>query len=137
MKAKNGKVKLERGERRFGNFFCKDEGHHIKFQDINGGITWRVDIRSAVGQYLHAALSQKTEVSEKLLTSYIAINFQHLMVVPDAEYLGEVLKISQAAVERHPEYYGMPTESLPDEEDKEVVKEVQELEEELKNVERD
>ena len=103
---KNNKIKLERGETRVGNFFFKIEGDHIKIQDLNGLMSFRVPRkRMAVGVWLENTLNRGAE-GEETLKAYAATIWTFLALVPDQEALGGILELTKDAMQRHPDWYG-------------------------------
>ena len=139
MKTKNGKVKLERGETRVGNFFFKAEKDHIKVQDLSTMVSFRIARSVAVGMWLDAMLSRGKE-GEDTLHIYAASMFALLLTVPDNEFVGDVNMLLESAMKRHPEYYGIKPEKLSDEEQEKVVEDEQEkaeFVEQVKNLSED
>lgn len=137
MKIKNGKIKLEPGEKRIGNFVIKDEKEHMKLFDINQVFTHRARKDVPIGMFLEDAY--KTLDDEKVkngLGNWIAVIFTAFSVVPDMKFLEEVYAASEACMKRQPEAYGMTpdgTDAENDEAAKEV-KEMMEFEQEVKNL---
>ena len=137
MKTKNGKVSLEKGEVRVNNFFFKAEKEHIKVQDINSLISFRIARMTAPGMWLKAMIDKGVE-AENTLHIYAAAMFSVLLTVPDDEMVEAVLETSQSSVKRHPEWYGLKAEALSDEEDAKIVdgeKAKAEFVEQVKNLE--
>ncbi|MBR5414190.1 MAG: hypothetical protein IK114_14360 [Fibrobacter sp.] len=130
---RNNKIKLERGETRVGNFFFKIEGDHIKIQDLNGLMSFRVGRKMAVGIWLENTLKRGEEGHETLRT-YAATVWSFLALVPDQEAVTGILKLTEEAMKRHPDWYGYK----PSDDDKEnaeaaqAVKEMKEFEEGVK-----
>ena len=129
---KDNTVKLERGEYRAGNFFFKIEDAHIKIQDLNGLMSFRVGRRMAVGVWLENTLKRGEEGVETLKT-YAATAWTFLALVPDQEAISGILELTKDAMQRHPDWYGYK----PSDDDKvndeaaEEVKELTELEKSL------
>ena len=138
MKVKNGKIKLEPGEKRIGNFVIKDEKEHMKLFDINQVFTHRARKDVPVGMFLEDAY--KTLDDEKVkngIGNWIAVIFTAFSVVPDMKFLEEVYAASEACMKRQPEAYGLPKQDISDEEDAKVIEEERELsdfEKEVKNL---
>lgn len=130
---KEGKVKLERDEIRVGNFFFKLEPEHIKVQDLNSLMTFRVGRRRAIGIWLENTLKLKEDGHETLRV-YAATIWTFLCMVPDNEAIKGIVELTKAAIERHPDWYGYK----PSDDDKEnadaaqEVKEMAEFEESVK-----
>jgi len=136
--SKTGKVKLEPDEIRVGNFFVKREDSHIKVQDLNGVFSFRANRRMAIGIWLEnmwdAARTDENAVNT--LKTYIATMWSVYSVVPDNDYVKDALEMAHAALDRHPDWYGIKKDATS-EEDAEALKEVQEMkqfEEEVKNL---
>lgn len=130
---KDGKVKLEKGEVRIGNFFVRDEGEneHIKVVDLNSCFTIRVGKRMPLGIWLDNVLKMGDGGRESIRT-YISVMWSLLSVAPDQEFVKDVLDVSERALRRHPDWYGFD----PDGDDAsatEEVREMTEFEEEVKN----
>ena len=60
MKTKNGKIKLEKGDIRVGNFVLSVEEQHIKVQDLNKYFTLRFHKRMPVGIWLDSSSPEQT-----------------------------------------------------------------------------
>lgn len=134
---KNGTVKLESGEVRIGNFFVKDEGTHIRLQDLNSVFSHRVDKRMPVGIWLANMLEQKSEPGHiESIRTYIAATWSLFSVVPDNDFITEVIRVADECMNRHPDWYGIKADATP-EEDAEAIREVREMkqfEEDVKKV---
>lgn len=136
--SKTGKVKLEPDEIRVGNFFVKREVSHIKIQDLNGVFSFRANRRMAIGVWLENMwdAARTDEGALGSLKTYIATMWSVFSVVPDDGYVKDALEMAHAALDRHPEWYGIKKDATP-EEDAEALKEVQEMkefEEEVRNL---
>lgn len=122
---KNNKIKLEHGEYRAGNFFFKIENNHIKVQDLNGLMSFRVGRKMAVGIWLENTLKRGAE-GEETLKAYAATVWTFLALVPDQEALGEILEVTKDAMSRHPDWYGYKP-SDDEKENAEAAQEVREM----------
>ena len=136
--SKTGKVKLEPDEIRVGNFFVKREESHMKVQDLNGVFSFRANRRMPIGIWLENLwdAARTDEGAVNTLKTYIATMWSVYSVVPDNDYVKDALEMAHAALERHPEWYGIKKDATP-EEDAEAIKEVQEMkqfEEEVRNL---
>ena len=134
MKSKNGKIKLEKGEIRVGNFFVKDEPEFIKIQDLNAVFTYRIGKTTPAGIWAANMLKQG-EGGEKSLLTYIGTLWSIFSPAPDDEYVRALLGAASDCLKRHPEWYGLP--EVSDKEDRKIIKEERELatfEEELRNL---
>ena len=105
MKTKDGKIKLEKGDIRVGNFVLSVEEQHIKVQDLNKYFTLRVHKRMPVGIWLDSLIRRGDEGKDSLKT-YIAVLWSVLSVAPDNEYMQDLIKAAQEGLARHPEWYG-------------------------------
>lgn len=127
MKTRKGKVKLQRGDVRVGNFIFHAENEHFKFTDINGVFSLRVSGWTPVGMMMRAALDSPGE-NETFLHNYASVMYNALSAVPDMDFLGAVNGAAMDAVGRHKELYGIKDEITP-EEDAGILQEERELDE--------
>ena len=128
---KTGRVRLEENEVRVGNFFVMREADHMKICDLNTVFLHRVSRSMPVGIWLEniwARANNGEEASLNTLKTYIATLWSAFSVAPDDEYISDLLNASRAALERHPDWYGVKADAT-DEEDVEAVKEVKEMKE--------
>jgi len=137
---KTKSIKLEQGEVRVGNFFLKRElsTAHIKIQDLNSVFSFRVFVRMPIGIWLDNILTayeknetpESRESAEKTLRTYIAVLWSLFSVVPDDEFVNTLVEQTQAALERHPDWYGYKKtdDEAENAEAAEEVKEMAELE---------
>lgn len=133
--SKNGRVSLEKGEVRVGNFFIKKEPEYIKIQDINAVFTHRIRRKTAVGIWCLNMLDQG-EGGERSLIAYIGTLWSVFSPAPDDEYVKALLDAATACLNRHPDWYGIKPD-VTDEEDAAIIQEERELsgaEEEIKNL---
>lgn len=105
MKTKDGKIKLEKGDIRVGNFVLSVEEQHIKVQDLNKYFTLRFHKRMPVGIWLDGLIKRGDEGKDSLKT-YISVLWSVLSVAPDNEYMQDLIKAAQEGLARHPEWYG-------------------------------
>jgi len=129
MKTSKGKVKLERGDVRVGNFVIHTENEHYKIQDINSVFSVRASIITPIGQLIKAALENLKggdENSERFLHDYCAVFYNVLSVAPDYEFLGAIQKASVDCLNRHKDMYGIK-DDISKEEDDRILKEEVEL----------
>lgn len=130
--SKKGKVIVTGADRRVGNFVWSNYAETIAFSDINRTIQTKVNKRALVGQMLENAIKQKNDT---FLHNYAAMIYYLNGVVPDQQFMTEVIKAAEACLKRHPELYGM--KEVSDEEDARIVqeeKELKEFEEEVRNL---
>lgn len=137
---KDGKLKLDRNDRRVGNnMVVRDDGTHMKVMDIGQVFTHRADKRTPVGQFLQGCFLKlgTDESTGKGLANWLAVMFSVFSVVPDIEFLDDVYKASEACMKRHPEAYGLPDQNISDEKDAQIIqeeREIAEFEEQIKNL---
>lgn len=105
MKTKNGKIKLEKGDIRVGNFVLSIEDQHIKVQDLNKFFTLRINKRMPIGILLDSLIKRGDEGRDSIKT-YIAVLWSVLSVAPDNEYMQDLIKAAQDGLARHPDWYG-------------------------------
>lgn len=134
---KDGKVKLDKGEVRVGNFFVRDEGEnkHIKVADLNSCFTIRVDKSMPLGIWLDNMLKLGDKGHETIRT-WCSAMWAVLSVAPDQEYVVGLVDAADANLKRHPDWYGYnPTDDdEANERAAQEVKEMKEFEEEIKNI---
>lgn len=129
--SKDGKLKLSKDERRYGNFIYKNEEEYIKICDINSQVTHRVAKHLNIGRMLEIALKEK---NEGWLNNYAAMVWLFSNIVTDEQFFLDIDKACVDCVNRHKEFYGIE-EEISQEKDKEILdetKEVHEAIEELK-----
>lgn len=129
--SKDGKLKLSKDERRYGNFIYKNEEGYIKICDINSQVTHRVAKHLNIGRMLEIALKEK---NEGWLNNYAAMVWLFSNIVTDEQFFLDIDKACVDCVNRHKEFYGIE-ENISQEKDKEILdetKEVHEAIEELK-----
>ena len=138
--SKNNKIKLEKGEMRVGNFFFRDEGEneHIRVTDLNSCFTIRVLKRMPLGIWLDNMIDlSKVDVNGgNSLKTWAAVMWSLLSVVPDDEFVRVLIKSTEEALNRHPDWYGYDKDADDDEAIRDV-KEMKEFEEEIRNLEAD
>ena len=128
---RKGKIILQKGDYRVGNFVLHEENNFIKVMAISGIVSWKVIADSAIGQMLTMAIRDKLD---NWLGIYCAMNFSQLMVVPDQKYFEEHAKLINDQTLKHPEFYGKLAEELSKEEDDKIVEEERELHEAVEKV---
>ena len=137
---KEGNVKLEKGEVRVGNFFFRDEGEneHIRVTDLNSCFTIRVLKRMPLGIWLDNMMDlSRTDVKgSETLKTWAAVMWSLLAVVPVDQFVKELIKSTEDALNRHPDWYGYDKDADDDEAIQDV-KEMKEFEEEIRNLEAD
>lgn len=126
---KDNKLKLDKNERRVGNFIVRNDETHMKVTDINQVFSHRADKRTPVGMFIeecYLALT-KDESTGKGLANWLAVIFTAFSVIPDVDFLNQVMEASTKCMERHPEAYGLPDQNITDEEDAKIIQEEREL----------
>lgn len=132
MKVANGKLKLEERDRRVGNFVVTSETNHYKIQDINTVQSHRFAKTSLIGQAMTVMMRGE---NEKFLASWINIMMLVYSVVPDVEFLTEIMDAANRCIERHREGFYGP--EVSDEEDKKILEEQKKLHEDYENAKKD
>ncbi len=125
---RKGRIRLERGDYRVGNFVFHHEPNHIKVMAISGMTSWRVSLDTAVGMLVAEGIKQK---KDRWLGIYAACNFSQLCVVPDPDFLAKHAELVNAQTEAHPEFYGKEKPTEDKAADDAILKEEKELQEEL------
>ena len=125
---KKGKIKLQYGDYRVGNFIFHEEPEHIKCMDISGITSWRVSTDTSVGMLIKMGIKEK---HDGWLKGYAASIFSQLCVVPDVPFFVKHAELVNAQTAAHPEYYGkqLPTDDKA--EDDKILQEEKELYEEI------
>jgi hypothetical protein len=132
--SKDGKLKLSKDERQYGNFVFKNEEEHVKICDINSNLTHRVSKSLNIGQMLSIALKEK---QTKYLENYASLVWMFSNIVTDEQFFLDIDRVCGECINRHPELYGIKP-NISTEEDAEILqesKEVYEAIEELKKEE--
>lgn len=132
MKVVNGKLKLEERDRRVGNFVVTNETNYYKIQDMNTVQSHRIAKTSLIGQAMNVMMRGE---NEKFLASWINIMTLAYSVVPDVEFLTEVMDAANRCIERHREQFYGP--EVSDEEDKKILEEQKKLHEDYEDAKRD
>ena len=122
---KKGKVKLETGDRRVGNFVYHREKAHYKLQDIGGLFSVRVSNALMAGVMISEVMD---DGGEAFLGNYAATVYNFACCVPDVEFLGAVNAAVRDCINRHKDLYGLK-EDITDEEDAKILREEFELHE--------
>lgn len=132
---KKGLLKLDAKDTRVGNFVFTDEPGYIKVQDINTVYCLRISKRMALGIWLENILGMG-EKGHDTLKVWVATMWSVLSVAPDDGLIQDLLKASDSALNRHPEWYGIKKDAT-EEEDAAAAQEVREMaefEEEIRNL---
>lgn len=129
--SKDGKVILTKNDRRVGNFVYSNYPDRVAFSDINGTVRTSVAKRTLVGQMVADAIEKGLD---NFLHNYAGFIYYLNGLAPDKEFIQDAFKAAGACLERHPELYG--TATLPDDDDKRVIREERELREFEEDVKR-
>lgn len=114
---KTGKIKLEDGEKRNGNFVVKKEKLHMKIFDISELFSYRVATHIPIGRFLEASYEDMAqEDTHKGIGNYIGVMWTVLATVPDVQFLTEIYEAAVACMKRNPGCYGLPDHELTQEE---------------------
>lgn len=125
------KFKINKGDRRVGNFIYHLEKEAVKVSDINGMVSHRISTFTPKGQFVAMAVEQKDK--EDWLMAYAVTVFNILSCVPDATYLEELNKSAKDCIERHPEIYGIKKDIDKSDDDK-IVDDQKELHEAVESL---
>lgn len=128
---KDGKIKLEPGEYRSGNFVYKREGTHVKIIDINSQMSHRMACHLNVARLLNEALTLK---SDNFLHEYASMLWLFSNVVPDRDFMREINDACVACINRDKELYGIK-EDISKSEDDRILQDVKETMVELEKME--
>ena len=126
---KDNKIRLEKNERRVGNFVLKEEAEHMKICDIGGLFTHRAYKATPVGMFLKQSFDKlgSDEPTGRGLKNWIAVIFTVFATIPDMDFLNETYAAADACMHRHPEAYGAPISAGTEEENAEVEQEMREM----------
>ena len=120
---KDGKLKLSKDERQYGNFIWKNETEYIKISDINGNLTHRVSKELTIGQMMEIALKEKQGV---WLENYATLLWYFSNIITDEQFFVDIDRVCNECAHRHPEIYGL-VPNISKEEDDEILKESEEV----------
>jgi len=122
--SKTGKISLEKGEVRVGNFFFRDEGdnEHISVTDLHGCYKVRVLRRMPLGAWLSNIMAMGSE-GEVTLKTWVAVMWSLLAVIPDDRFVHELVRSADDALRRHPDWYGYD----PDADDAQAAREAEDM----------
>ena len=127
---KDGKLKLSKDEKQFGNFIIKNEAEFIKISDLNGHFTHRISKNLNMGQMISIALQTKQTL---WLEHYAALVWLFSNVVADEQFFLDVSKVCDDCINRNMSLYGI-NENISEEEDKTILDSTQAFEEEFNKV---
>ncbi len=128
---RKGRIRLQRGDYRVGNFVFHTESNHIKVTATSGMASWRVSLDSSAGMLVANGIREK---EDRWLGIYAASVFSQLLVVPDPGFFAKHAELVNAQTAAHPEFYGKPRPTDDKAEDGAILKEEEELRKELDKV---
>lgn len=131
MKIKKGKVKLESGDIRVGNFVFHPEKHHVKMCDVNDTISFRISVFTTNGRMLKMAMDGK---KLDALQNYAIVMYNALGVAFDNTLLEDLNNAAISCMERHKDLYGIEDKPSDEKNEKDLgaVKDDMEVREEIK-----
>lgn len=127
---KDGKLKLSKDERQFGNFVVKNEADYVKISDINSNLTHRISKMLLVGKMIEGAIDGK---ETEWIEHYATMVWYFSNIVADPQFFLDIHKACNDCAHRHPELYGIKTE-VTEEEDAKILKEIKETEEIIEEI---
>ena len=130
---KDGKLKLSKDERQFGNFIIKNEAEYVKITDINGNMSHRLSKNLNMGQMLAIAIKDRQTA---WIENYSALVWLFSNIVTDEQFFLDINKACEDCAMRHPEIYGIK-ETISEEEDKEILEEVKGTEEAIEELKKE
>ena len=130
---KDGKLKLSKDEKQFGNFIIKNEAEYVKITDINGNMSHRLSKNLNMGQMLAIAIKDKQTT---WIENYSALVWLFSNIVTDEQFFLDINKACEDCAMRHPEIYGIK-ETISEEEDKEILEEVKGTEEAIEELKKE
>ena len=116
MKISRGKIRLQAGETRVGNFVVADKNGMVQVRDISGGVFFSVSKSLPKGMLLESMIKDGADG----IKGIIAVTWNFLSVVPDMEFLQGVNRLCAECAGRHPEMYGVKPGLTDREQDKEL-----------------
>lgn len=131
--SKDGKLKLSKDERQFGNFVVKNEEEHVKICDINSNLTHRVSKSLNIGQMLSIALKEKRT---NWLENYATMVWMFSNIVTDEQFFLDIDKVCGDCINRHPELYGIKKD-ITEQEDAEILQEAKEVYEAIEELKKE
>ena len=130
---KDGKLKLSKDERQFGNFIIKDEAEYVKITDINGNMSHRLSKNLNMGNMIAIAIKDK---QTNWLEHYSALVWLFSNIVTDEQFFLDIDKACVDCVNRHKDFYGIK-EDIPVEEDAEILQESKEVYEAIEEMKKE
>lgn len=124
---KDGNVWLDEKDTRVGNFVFTSEEEHVKAQDIGRMFVVRLSKKLPIGIWLSNIIGMASDGLVTLKT-WVATIWTVLSVVPDNEYIQDLLNAAEACLNRHKDWYGIK-DNPTDEDDAKAVEEMKEMSE--------
>lgn len=131
---RKGRIRLQKGDYRVGNFVLHKENGFIKVMATSGIVSWRISTDTTVGMLVEEAMNEK---KDNWLAIYAAMNFSQLCTVPSPDFFRKHSELINAQVEAHPEYYGKEPPTDDKDFDDEIIKEEQQIQDFLDKCEDD
>lgn len=131
--SKDGKLKLSKDERQYGNFVYKNEEEYVKICDINSNLTHRVSKSLNIGQMLSIALKEKRT---NWLENYATMVWMFSNIVTDEQFFLDIDKVCGDCINRHPELYGIKKD-ISEKEDAEILQEAKEVYEAIEELKKE
>lgn len=131
--SKDGKLKLAKNERQYGNFVFKNEEGHVKISDINGNLTHRISKSLIMGSMLEIGLKEK---HTEWLHGYASLVWLFSNVATDEQFFVDINRVCEDCANRHPELYGIDKGVTP-EEDAEILQEARETYEAIEELKKE
>lgn len=123
-----GAVTLGKNDVRLGNFVVTAKAGGYGVRPVSGLVEFFFSSESVMGRCLPMMLE---EGNRRFCGAWIDALFFAASVVPDVEYLTDILNAAKAAVDRHPVMYGGTVKELSEREDRRVLKEEEKFREGL------
>jgi hypothetical protein len=131
--SKDGKLKLSKDERQYGNFVFKNEVEYVKICDINSNLTHRVSKSLNIGQMMAIALKEKQTI---WLENYAALVWTFSNIVTDEQFFLDIDRVCGECINRHPELYGIEP-NISAEEDAKILQESKEVHEAIEELKKE
>ena len=147
---RGGGAPAARIEYRAGAFTWTASGGRVCLKTLSDNFYFRISTATAAGAFLAMAVDaarKGDEGSGRFLAAYASVMMEAHSVVPchdraeggspEFDFLSEVHRVSQEAVKRHPNIYGVPEKPVTDEEDARILEEERRLREAEDSLKKD
>lgn len=131
--SKDGKLKLSKDERQYGNFVFKNEEEYVKICDINSNLTHRVSKSLNIGQMMAIALKEKQTI---WLGDYAKLVWTFSNIVTDEQFFLDIDRVCGECINRHPELYGIEP-NISAKEDAKILQESKEVHEAIEELKKE